>query len=174
MIKSESKLKNLAKILSGRDSLIISEAIESLRNDEPFEGAVTLLCSYYDSSDNNHLRRAIENFLNDIKDQSVTKEIMAQAKKPYKSATVSMLVASCWQSGLDYSEYVYDLTEIFIRSDYLTAVECLTTIEESTHSISSSMKESLLGMIAGCPSCNTGEKAPLAHELVSVIRNIRT
>ena len=43
--------------------------------------------------------------MNDLKDQSVSKEIITEIRKPFKPSTIRMLVSSCWQSGLDYSEY---------------------------------------------------------------------
>jgi hypothetical protein len=46
--------------------------------------------------------------MNDIKDKELCDEIIAEIKKPRKSSTVSMLVSSCWQSGLDYSAYSRD------------------------------------------------------------------
>ena len=48
-----------------------------------------------------------------IKDQSVSSEIITEIRKPFKQATISMLVASCWQSGLDYSEYSADMVDSF-------------------------------------------------------------
>ena len=51
-----------------------------------------------------------------------------------------MLVSSCWQSGLNYSEYSTDLAEVFLKGDYVTAIECLTVIEESVNELSKAEK----------------------------------
>ena len=82
--------------------------------------------------------------MNDLKDQSVTREIITEIRKPFRQATISMLVASCWQSGLNYSEYSGDLVDIFLRSDYLTALECLTVIEESVHELSREKRDEII------------------------------
>ncbi len=63
-------------------------------------------------------------------------EVINEIRKPWKSDTISMLVSSCWQSGLNYSDYSLDLAKVFLRGDYVTAVECLTVIEESVHEMS--------------------------------------
>ena len=151
MLKSEKKVKGLSLLLSEENSSLISEAIGLLRDEEPFEGAISLLASYYDKSEDTLIRKAIEGFMNDLKDQSVCSEIIAEIRKPFKQATISMLVSSCWQSGLDYSEYSADMAEIFLRSDYVTALECLTVIEESVHELSLAKRKEIINIIDGYP-----------------------
>jgi hypothetical protein len=43
MIKSEIKLINLASLLQKEDETLITQAVEMLREEEPFEGAIGLL-----------------------------------------------------------------------------------------------------------------------------------
>jgi hypothetical protein len=170
MIKSLEKVKDLALLLSKDDPLLISEAIGMLREEEPFEGAVSLLTSYYDRTEDNLVRKSIEGFMNDIKDQSVTKEIITEIRKPFNQTTICMLVASCWQSGLNYSEYSKDLAGIFLGSDYLTALECFTVIEESVHELTKKTRDEIIGMIREYPATIGSEKEKLAHELISILR----
>ena len=74
MLKSEKKVKELSVLLSEENSSLISEAIGLLRDEEPFEGAISLLASFYDKSEDNPVRKTIEGFMNDLKDQSVSRE----------------------------------------------------------------------------------------------------
>jgi predicted DNA-binding protein len=170
MLKSGKKVKELSVLLSEENSLRISEAIGLLRDDEPFEGAISLLSSFYDKSEDNLIRKAIEGFMNDLKDQSVCKEIIKEIRKPFKQATISMLVSSCWQSGLDYSEYSADMAEVFLRSDYVTALECLTVIEDSVHELSLAKRNEIINIILGSPLQPSDEKAGLTHELLLILK----
>jgi predicted DNA-binding protein len=170
MLKSGKKVKELSVLLSEENSLLISEAIGLLRDDEPFKGAISLLSSFYDKSEDNLIRKAIEGFMNDLKDQSVCKEIIREIRKPFKQATISMLVSSCWQSGLDYSEYSADMAEVFLRSDYVTALECLTVIEDSVHELSPAKRNEIINIIEGSPLQPSNEKAGLTHELISILK----
>jgi len=170
MLKSEKKVKELSVLLSKGNSILISETIGSLRDDEPFEGAISLLVSFYDKTDDNLVRKAIEGFMNDLKDQSVCKEIITEIKKPFRQPTISMLVSSCWQSGLNYSEYSGDLAGVFLKSDYVTALECLTVIEESVHELSLQKKNEIIKIIEGCPVQASNEKTALTHELISILK----
>ena len=170
MLKSEQKVKELSVFLSKSNSILISEAIGLLRDDEPFEGAIGLLASFYDKTEDNLIRKAIEGFMNDLREQSVCKEVMTEIRKPFKQPTISMLVSSCWQSGLDYSEYSTDLAEVFLKSDYVTSLECLTVIEESVHTLSLAERNEIINIIEGYPVQTSNEKTGLTHELISVLK----
>ena len=131
MIKSANKIKELEEILNKDNNIVITEAIELLRQEKPFEGAIGLLTAFYDKTDDFLIRKTIAGFMNDIKDQTVCYEVINEIRKQWKSDTISMLVSSCWQSGLNYSDFSVDLAKVFLVGDYITAIECLTVIEES-------------------------------------------
>jgi hypothetical protein len=80
-----------------------------------------------------------------------------------------MLIASCWQSGLDYSGFSSEFTRYFLESDYMTAVECFTVIESSVNKITRSKKDELIKIIREQTAGDTGEKGALSRELISVL-----
>lgn len=169
MIKSDKKLHELAALLDRDNELAITQAIELLREELPFEGAVNLLASYYDKTDNHNVKKAIEGFMNDLKDQSVRPEIIEEIKKKRNPSTTSMLVSSCWQSGLDYSGYPEVFAHVFLNSDYVIAIECLTVIQESVHNISHSKKEEIISMLKDSPLRNDDPKITLVDELMGLL-----
>jgi len=170
MIKSEKKLKELVTVLRNDNNILVSEAIGLLREEQPFEGAIGILTSFYNNSDDRSIRKSIEGFMNDLKDQSASSEIINEIRKQWKAATTGMLVSSCWQSVLDYSEYSTDLTEVFLREDYVTAIECLTVIEESIHKLSNEKKNEILKIIDESPAGIKNEKTELRLELLSILK----
>jgi predicted DNA-binding protein len=167
MIRSEQKLARLTALLDKANNILAIQAINLLREEQPFEGAVGLLTSYYDRTDDFSVRKAIEKFMNDLKDQSVSPEIINEIRKQWKADTISMLVSSCWQSGLDYSEFSRDLAEVFLRGDYITAIECLTVLEESISKLSREIKDEIIKTIEGCPASTSDGKISLTLELIS-------
>jgi hypothetical protein len=169
MIKSEKKLKDLTKILKKENNILIPEAINLLREEQPFEGAIGLLVSFYNTTDDYVIRKTIEGFMNDLKDKAASSEIINEIRKPLKTDTISMLVSSCWQSGLDYSEYSSDLAEVFLKGDYITAIECLTVIEESVHGLSIDKKDEIIKIIEESPLPLSNEKMALKAELLSIL-----
>jgi hypothetical protein len=169
MITSEQKLANLTSLLNKDNKILITEAIGLLREETPFQGAVGLLVSYYDKTDDFSIRKTIEGFMNDLKDQSLCAEVINEIRKKWKSDTISMLVSSCWQSGLSYSEFSRDLADVFLTGDYVTAVECLTVIEESVPDLTQETKDALIKVIEETPPSSIPEKRSLTLELISIL-----
>lgn len=169
MIRSEKKLNELSSIINKGNNKSIADAIELLREDQPFEGAIELLTSVYDSTEDSALKKSIEGFMNDLKDQSACREVITEIRKDLNPSTISMLVASCWQSGLDYSEYSADFARTFLKSDYVGAVECLTVIEETSNSLTSEKKEEIRKIIDENPLSPGNEIVVLITELISIL-----
>jgi predicted DNA-binding protein len=169
MIRSEKKIKELAELLKKNNSIVITEAIELLRLEKPFTGAIGLLTAFYDRTDDFTIRKAIAGFLNDLKDQTACEEVIKEIRKQWKEDTISMLVSSCWQSGLNYSDYSLDLVKVFLKGDYVTAIECLTVIEESVHELSKARKDEIIKILEESPVSQINEKKTLTLELISIL-----
>jgi hypothetical protein len=169
MIDSEKKISDLVEVLKKDDNLIINEAIESLRQEIPFEGAIGLLTAFYNKTSDNLIRKTISGFMNDIKDQAACREVIEEIRKDWKPDTISMLVSSCWQSGLDYAEYSLDLADVFLKGDYVTAIECLTVIEENVEELSVEKKAELKNLIKENPFPRGNEKTTLTNELIAIL-----
>ncbi len=169
MIQSEKKLKELNSVLDGKNKALISTTIASLRVELPFSGAVGILVSYYDSTDDQHIKGIIKEFMNDIKDPAAREEVIAETARKRKQETLSMLISSCWQSGLDYSDYVSEIASVFISGDYATSIECFTVIEESAQKISDLKKNEIIGLIRGKIHSYDYNKKTLAQELILVL-----
>ncbi len=170
MIQSGKKLKALDLLLKNKNRSVVSEAIESLRNEPPYQGAIGLLISFYDTINDPAIKRKIGEFMNDLKDQSKSKEVIDEIRKPWKPDTIRMLVSSCWQSGLDYSAFTPDIARIFLKGDYMTAVECFTVIEESIPRITRDIKDEIISIIEEESPYPGDKKAPLTLELISILR----
>ncbi len=80
-----------------------------------------------------------------------------------------MLISSCWQSGLDYSAYISDIAKIYVSGDYVTAIECLTVIEESISKLSDRGKDDLVKLLQQGPVNSAHEKRELTLELLTLL-----
>jgi len=169
MIKSEKRIKELDEILNKDNNKAITEAIDLLRQEKPFEGAIGLLTAFFDKTNDFSIRKNITGFMNDLKDHSVCQEVINEIRKQWKPDTISMLVSSCWQSGLNYSEYSLDLAKVFLKGDYITAIECLTVIEESVRELSKATKEEIMKMLEVTHISQINEKKELTLELIAIL-----
>jgi hypothetical protein len=169
MIESEKKLKDLQKKLISGDRKVVSDAIISLRSENPFKGAIGLVVNLFDKSGDLLVKDLIRNFLNDIKESALRTEIIEETMKDYKPDTTSMLVSSCWQSGLDYSGFAIQFVNVFIKGDYLTALECFTVIEESIPGIIYEQKCKIIDLLEENKGNFSVEKNKLLEALLMVL-----
>src|SRR5512138_2607983 len=166
MIESGKKLKEFEEKLHSKNKKVVTDAIFSLRNADPFRGAIGLLVNHFDTSGDNEIKELIHNFLNDLKEPGARIEIVTEIKKAFKQETICMLVSSCWQSGLDYSDFVTDFANAFIKGDYLTALECFTVIEESAYTISASVKKEIRILLESGKVTSDKDKIVLTDVLI--------
>jgi hypothetical protein len=169
MIRSGEKVNKLATVLDKGNNKAIFKAIQSLREERAFEGAISLIISFYNSTEDFSIRKAIEEFMKNIKDQAAVPEVINELRKNWNPDTKSMLVSSCWQSGLDYSDYSADFAKIFTEGDYVTAIECLTVIEESVHRLTTGNKAEIMKIIMDNPCAPVNEKTALYKELLALL-----
>jgi hypothetical protein len=169
MISSEKKVKELEVKLNDKNLATVVAAIDSLRNTAPFSGAIHLLADIYDSTEISMIRDHIRSVLNDLKEISLRTEVIAEIKQSHSGETLAMLVSSCWQSGLDYSEWASDLVRIFCISDFLIALECFTVLEESSHSLPPEKKKELIAVLKEKDNNIIPEKSALRRELISIM-----
>jgi hypothetical protein len=171
MIRSEIKFRQLSELFNKDNNILITEAIINLREEQPFEGAVSLLTTLYDRSDDIQLRKTVTEFMNDIKDQALAEEIIGEIRKRWKPETKTMLVASCWQSGLNFSEFIKDIANEFLTGNFATALECFTVIEETADNLTSSVRNELISEISEWPASNVESKKALTNELLIILSN---
>jgi len=166
MKSHENRVKELAATLSGDDPLVIAEYLSSLRNNEAFKGAIGLIASYYDQTSDRQVMRVVEGFFNDIKNPELQPEILDALGKPFSNSTISMIIASCWQSGADYSDHVDFFTNLFITGDYSVSIECMTLIAENAEAYTSEKKSEVIEKLESSLATIPAEKINLARELI--------
>ncbi len=170
MLKSDKKLAELNKMLVNGKYNEINDRISMLRAEEPFEGAIRSLALFYDSTPDEGLKSIITAFFNDMKEVSCRAEVIESLKSVSNQASRTMLASSCWQSGLDYSEYAVALADAFMTGDFMTSLECFTVLENYAGTISDKDRT---GIIIKLEKEIPGYDAPmqkLALELITLLR----
>jgi hypothetical protein len=170
MIRSEKKLTELRKVFDSGNKSNIRERIKSLRGEEPLEGSIHLLASFYDVTRDTDMRNLIENFFNDIKEHTATTEVIEALLSPFSTETITMLASSCWQSGLDYSANANDLTTLYLASDYTVALECFTIIENCADKIPADERNAIMIKLGKAADSQQGPIKQLTKELISLLK----
>ena len=81
MIGSAKKTGELQGKLNSENKKVVSNAIISLRNENPFRGTIGLLASLFDRTNDLIIKDLIRNFLNDIKEPGARMEVVAEMQK---------------------------------------------------------------------------------------------
>jgi hypothetical protein len=170
MESSEKNLAELGRVLKSGNRNEIDRKIKSLRSEAPFAGALRMLALYFDSTDDEVLRQTIMRFFNDMKERSARNEVIESLVAVTRQSSKTMLASSCWQSGLDYSEYAVNLAEAFMDGDYETSLECFTVIENCSDSIGEDDIEEIILRLEKEITRFDAAKKRLTQELILVLK----
>lgn len=122
------KKEILISLKSGNDTKAI-QAIGFIRehgDNEILKECLNLL----ENSVNEDIHKEISSILNDIKNQNSASVITEHISSTENSAVKKILVSSCWQSSLNYSDYIDIFVDVLTNSDYETTIEAFSLIEK--------------------------------------------
>ncbi|MFZ2285978.1 MAG: hypothetical protein WAV93_03240 [Bacteroidales bacterium] len=170
MQKSEKKLAELKNLLVNGKYNEIHDRISMLRSEEPFEGAIRSLALFYDRTADEGLKLLITAFFNDMKEKSGRAEIVEALNAVSNQFSRAMLASSCWQSGLDYSEYAVALADAFMAGDYITSLECFTVLETCSASINDRDRVDIITSLEREIPGYDIQKQRLAGELITMLK----
>lgn len=125
----DKKVKDLLSQLSSSDTSKQLKAVKSLKihgNESVIEPLVQVLSSDKSSQD---LKDEIAELLNTLKSTKAPEQIIACLNKKEYAASHQLLLASIWNSGLDYRDYLGDIATATVNGDFMSAMECITIIE---------------------------------------------
>ena len=169
MERSEKKLAELEKVLNGGKSGEINERIRLLRTERPFTGALKMLALYYDRTEYEGIRLTISGLFNDLKEQGAKAEIIDAINAVINQGTKAMLLSSCWQSGMDYSEHAHSMAGFFMTGDYMTSLECFTVFETCLSSVSETDRTSIIARLRQEIGSWDTPRQKLGEELISLL-----
>lgn len=158
----------LVSELQSSDSKTVTKSINQLREEGQLEDIVILFDLLVKSTDE-EVKNTILKFLADIKDKNADLIfIEAILNDEYKSIQKE-LAGICWQSSIDFTKHVSVFTDLLIKSDFETAFEAFTVIENFTGKIESDKKieeqDKLKDAIPNAPE----EIKGMIHECIHIL-----
>jgi hypothetical protein len=118
---------NILKGLESSDSLKVIETLEELR----FSGKVSdipLLIELLHLSNNPEIKSKITQLFANLKESDSIPLIVEAIQNQKYSPELKELVSSCWENGLDYSNYLSLFVDLLIDNEFLVAFEAYTVI----------------------------------------------
>lgn len=166
----EDKKKNteLLNRLNSSNYFVIIEALREIKE----YGTIKIIPHLFDLINENTpdiIKKDILRLICDIKEQSAAPVLVKALSKRNFGNDTSEVVATFWQSRLDFSNYLPTFIRIFIKEDYQTALEAFTVVEGSVSKITSEMQQECIDILKSSVNLISSDKKPLFHELIKVI-----
>lgn len=127
-MKTTATLNQLVVDLSSDNMTTALNAVKALKHHGTSK-AIKPLINVWVANDGNKLGDAIEKLMFSLKDTEGTDIIIAASEALQGQEMQAKVLSSLWNAGIDCSDYLQQLINIAIKSDYLTAVECMTIVE---------------------------------------------
>ncbi|MBN1924916.1 MAG: hypothetical protein JW798_03695 [Prolixibacteraceae bacterium] len=120
--------KEIVKNLNSDDFNLISDSLKKVKESGSSD-YLPLVFDLMHRTPFEELKKQIENILFQLKaTDSVPYFINALNNEKYRNER-EILIRSCWESGLDFSDYISVFVDIMITGNYMEALESLTLIE---------------------------------------------
>ena len=122
------KTQNLLEKLNTTDEKAIIKTIRLLEA-EGNEHVIKPLYALYKKNVDNAIGEVLVEFFDKLADSSAVIPVIELMRNEEDFSHRKMLVTSCWQNKLDFTDYMADFVAIAVDGDFLEAFECLTVIE---------------------------------------------
>ncbi len=133
---------------------------------------LSLVCNLLNNSQLESLEPQIIDLISNFKDKKGNEIIVNSISKiREQNGNLRAILQACWQSQLDFRQHLALFADIFIDSDYITALEAFTVIENIwiDNEYESSHRELLIDSIKDKLGEMDESKVILAQELILVL-----
>ncbi|MFY9150885.1 MAG: hypothetical protein WAO52_02640 [Prolixibacteraceae bacterium] len=119
--------KNILQGLNSADSLKVIETLEELRVSGKVSD-IPVLIELLHLSHDTEIKSKITSLFANLKESDAIPLIIAAIQDEKYAPELKELVSSCWENGLDYSQYLSLFVDLMLQSDFMVAFEAYTVI----------------------------------------------
>jgi hypothetical protein len=167
----DQKRDKLITGLQSDNEILILNAIRQLYTDGTVELLPNLFKLYF-LTKSEIIRKEILELLNNLKDKNACPYLVDAVIKYRGQEYYHQIVSSCWQSGLDYSQYLKVFIDLVIEQDLFTAVEAFSVVEGNIPELNPPVREKHAIYIRSKLGIVSEDRKNLVKELLLVIENI--
>jgi hypothetical protein len=173
MDQKNKKIQSLRGKLSSNDTKIVLQSLEQIKEEGEAELIPDLL-QVIDTTEIREIHSKVLEILNNLKSQSAANTLICELDQIESPEIKNNVLSSCWKNGLDYSQHIDQLIDIFIKSEFMNALEAFTIIENSTQNLSNPILEQSVNKIKSNLDSINQEKRPLMMELIHLLDKRKT
>lgn len=119
--------KNILQGLNSADSLKVIETLEELRVSGKVSD-IPVLIELLHLSQDTEIKSKITGLFANLKESDAIPLIIDAIQNEKYAPELKELVSSCWENGLDYSQYLSLFVDLMLESDFMVSFEAYTVI----------------------------------------------
>lgn len=167
------KLLELVQQLRKIDNEEFKAHIEEVRNSSDIQIIPFLVELLAEENFDEEKKEVILTLIMDIKHNDAPKMLVAGIDKLKGTDMLQPYLAALWQNSLSFTPYIDRFVDIVLTSDYLTAYDAFTIIENScSDATDEALDAAILKLKKGYPDEDDSKK-PMILELIKVIEDIK-
>jgi hypothetical protein len=161
-------LKELIGQLKSNNEKQVLDALEQFKEDGQ-ASLLQIIVDLYAHSDHKTVREKAFGLLCDLKIQQVDETIVELIKQQEDIEIKKNLIASCWQSRINYIAYLEYFIDLVIDAEFEVAFEAFTVIENIDGKVSFERKQQLISYTEDILQDALEQNAVLAADIPGII-----
>jgi hypothetical protein len=157
----------LAELFSGNPFHIVN-AIEKIKKSGNIAYLPDIFSIYWAGIDPS-VKLSISNLITELKTEQGVSYIVDFLEDIDDENDLSYFTGACWQSVLDFSNFIDFFIKLAINGNYETSIEAFSVIENSCLNINDEDRKKKAAILKNSLSSIPDEKKPLIVELIHVI-----
>jgi len=165
---SKKRIQELGEGLKSNDTNAVLKTIEEIRDDgsnELLRDLAKLLCS----TKNKEIKESIYNLFCDLKNQSSVDKLITFITSNELKKAKKTLLSACWQTRLDFSDYLELFIDIVIKEPFELSFEAFTVVENNESKVTRDRKNELIEYTKAKLSSIADQNLDLAHDIIPII-----
>jgi len=168
MKKNKQQIKIEEKLFSARTAEVISTL--NLIKEKGDASILPLLFKILITDPEAEVKREIIYILNNLKTKAAVPVLAEALIDPGYLSIRRTLACACWQSGLNFKDYLPVFINLVIEEDWETGFEAFTVIENMTDFPVQKILENEKNRIHDALKSADGQKKYFLHEILTLIR----
>ena len=163
--------KDLLEGMQSADSLKVIETLEELRVSGKASD-IPMLIELLHLSQDPEIKTKISTLFANLKESDTIPLIVEAIQNQKYAPELKQLVSSCWENGLDYSEYLSLFIDLLIDNDFLIAFEAYTVILNMTAKISQAKIDEEIARLQESLGSANEQKQLLINDVIEFLPTI--
>lgn len=162
---------NILKALQSADSNIVIEALDELRVSGKTSD-IPILVEMLHQSQNPEIKTKIVGIFANLKDKDSVPLLIEAIQNQKYAPELKQLVSSCWENGLNYTNYLSLFVDLLISHDFLVAFEAYTVITNMETTIDQAKIDTEIEKLDQAMHTTTDEKKALMLDVIDFLPSI--